>query len=244
MFDLVRRLNSSPPGPSPEGDGNRSAGGGGGGGGGGGTASLENARLGTMHVVNRFYKPVEWTEAGEETGEVGSIEAVEADLVVNFREARRARVLRAEEGTRPGSGSRRLAVWLVGEEVLEVAPESVRAAEAGFLLGAVRGVAGGEDAEHGSCEDAEGGRAPPGAAACSSGGGQDVGERKVSVVCVVGLAHANSIVELCAERGLLSAAERGGMDTEVARAVREREAASGIAELGWEEYDRERERLP
>ena len=49
---------------------------------------------------------------------------MEADLVVNFREARRARVLRAEEGRRPVSGARRLAVWLVGEEALEVAPES------------------------------------------------------------------------------------------------------------------------
>ena len=243
MFDLVRRLNSPPPTPSPEGDGDRSAVHG------GGIASLENARLGTMHVVNRFYRPVEWVEAGAGAGEggqrtapseVGSVEAVEADLVVNFREARRARVLRAEEGARPGSGARRLAVWLVGEEALEVAPESVRAAEGGFLLGAVRGVAGGEDAEQGSREDAGGGQAPPGAAACSGSGGQNGGEREVSVVCVVGLAHANSIVEQCAERGLLSSAERGGTDTEVARAVREREAASGIAELGWEEYDRER----
>ena len=135
-------------------------------------------------------------------------------------------------------------MWLVGEEALEVAPESVRAAEGGFLLGAVRGEAGGVDAEQRSCNDVEGARAPPGAAACSDGGGQSGGEREVSVVCVVGLAHANSIVERCAECGLLSTAERGGTDTEVARAVRERKAASGIAELGWEEYDRERERLP
>ena len=32
--------------------------------------------------------------------------------------------------------------------------------------------------------------------------------------------------------------------SQVARAIREREAASRIAELGWEEYDRERARLP
>ena len=31
---------------------------------------------------------------------------------------------------------------------------------------------------------------------------------------------------------------------QVARAIRERQAASGIAELGWEEFDRERARLP
>ena len=31
---------------------------------------------------------------------------------------------------------------------------------------------------------------------------------------------------------------------QVARAIRERQAASGIAELGWDEYDRERARLP
>ena len=272
MFDLVRRLNSAPRAPAPEGDGwpeplegdgwpeplegdgdrsavdGRRSGGGGGGGGGGGAASLVNARLGTMHVVNRFYRPVEWAQAGEEAGAVGqrtatselcSVEAVEADLVVNFREARRARVLRAEEGTRPGSGARRLAVWLVGEDALEVAPASVRAAEGGFLLGAMCGEAGG-GGEAGR-SDAEGGWTPPAAAACMDGGGLN---QEVSVVCVVGLAHANSIVEQCAERGLLSAAERGGVDTEVARAVRERQAASGIAELGWEDYDRERERLP
>jgi len=52
MFDLVRRLNSE--------DGGSGGGGGDGGSGGGSrTVSLENARLGTMHVVNRFYRPVE-----------------------------------------------------------------------------------------------------------------------------------------------------------------------------------------
>ena len=49
---------------------------------------------------------------------------MEADLVVNLRAARRARVLRAEEGRQPVSGARRLAVWLVGEDALEVAPGS------------------------------------------------------------------------------------------------------------------------
>ena len=83
----------------------------------------------------------------------------------------------------------------------------------------------------------------PGAAASHGGGGKYGGWEGVSAVCVVGLAHANSIVEQCAERGLLSAAERGGVDAEVARAVREREAAAGMAELGWKEYDIERERL-
>ena len=125
MFDLVRRLNledgGGGSGGGGGGGGSGGAGGGGGGGSGGGsrTVSLENARLGTMHVVNRFYRPVEWAEAGAE-----EVATVEADLVVNFREARRARVLRAEEGRRPVSGARRLAVWLVGEDALEVAPES------------------------------------------------------------------------------------------------------------------------
>ena len=46
-----------------------------------------------MHVVNRFYKPVEWATAGE----IGS---VAADQVVNPRQARLARVLAVVEAWR------------------------------------------------------------------------------------------------------------------------------------------------
>ena len=59
-----------------------------------------------------------------------------------------------------------------------------------------------------------------------------------SVVEVVGLAHANPILERCAERGLLSSRERGGIDQEVARAIAERERAAALEPLAWEEYDR------
>ena len=67
MFDLVRRLNledgdgggGSGSGGSGGGGGGGGGGAGGGGGGGSRTVSLERARLGTMHVVNRFYRPVE-----------------------------------------------------------------------------------------------------------------------------------------------------------------------------------------
>ena len=66
-----------------------------------------------------------------------------------------------------------------------------------------------------------------------------------SVVAVVGLAHANPILERCAERGLLSSRERGGIDQEVARAIAERERAAALEPLAWEEYDRQnRKREP
>ena len=55
-----------------------------------------------------------------------------------------------------------------------------------------------------------------------------------SVVAVVGLAHANPILERCAERGLLFARERGGIDQEVARAIAERPRRCARA-LAWEE---------
>ena len=92
-----------------------------------------------------------------------------------------------------------------------VRAEELVATDAGFLTGRVATDASGDD------------EAPGGAA---------------SVVAVVGLAHANPILERCAERGLLSSRERGGIDQEVARAIAERKRAAALEPLAWEEYDR------
>ena len=194
---------------------------------------LVGATFGTMHVVNRCYKPVEWRS----TGEVGR---VTADLVVNPRQARLARVLRAEEGVRPVSGAPRLAIFICGEAALDVAPDSVRPTEGGFLTASARSAAEEVQEEE---KEAHGDAGAAAHASAARDGGADAAAAAVSAVCVVGLAHANGVVARCAEQGLLSAAEQGGVDAEVARALREREAAAGIAELGWEEYDRALERL-
>ena len=100
-------------------------------------------------------------------------------------------------------------MWLRG--VAAVRAKGLAATEAGFLTGSVTVDAPDDD------------EAPGGAA---------------SVVAVVGLAHANPILERCAERGLLSSRERGGIDQEVARAIAERERAAALEPLAWEEYDR------
>ena len=135
-------------------------------------------------------------------------DGVDADVVVDPQGACLAKIERVEESTRP-SGARRVAVWLRGVEAVRA--EELATTNAGFLTG--RTVIDGPD------EDEQ-----PGGAA--------------SVVAVVGLAHANPILERCAERGLLSSRERGGIDQEVARAIAERERAAALEPLAWEEYDR------
>ena len=135
-------------------------------------------------------------------------DGVDADVVVDPRGACLAKIERVEESARP-SGARRVAVWLRGVEAVRA--EGLSATEAGFLTGSITVDAPDDD------------EAPGGAA---------------SVVAGVGLAHANPILERCAERGLLSSRERGGIDQEVARAIAERERAAALEPLAWEEYDR------
>ena len=137
-------------------------------------------------------------------------DGVDADVVVDPRGACLATIERVEESKRP-SGARRVAVWLRGVEAVRA--EELATTDAGFLTGRV-------------ATDASDDEEAPGGAA--------------SVVAVVGLAHANPILERCAERGLLSSRERGGIDQEVARAIAERQRAAALEPLAWEEYDRAR----
>jgi len=138
---------------------------------------------------------------------VGVAGGVDADVVVDPAEARLATVERADEGARP-SGARRVGVWLRGGEA--VSARGLGPTAGGFLAGAA------------------------GAPAASDAA---AAPEPVHVVAVVGLAHANPILERCAERGLRSARERGEMDGEVARAIGEREKAARLANLPWREYD-------
>ena len=136
-------------------------------------------------------------------------DGVDADVVVDPHGACLANIERVEESKRP-SGARRVAVWLRGVEAVRAG--ELATTNAGFLIG--------RTVVDSALDDEE----SPGGAA--------------SVVAVVGLAHANPILERCAERGLLSSRERGGIDQEVARAIAERERAAALEPLAWEEYDR------
>ena len=137
------------------------------------------------------------------------------------------------------SGARRLAVWIIGEESIDVAAQTVRPVEGGFLLGSLSAPRTNEAA---GGRGGDGGRLGANLGANLGGGAanapRDADAARVSAVCVVGLAHANGVLAQCAERGLLSASERGGVDAEVARAIRERTAAACLSELGWDEFDR------
>ena len=179
---------------------------------------LVGAEFATLHAVNRCYAP---------SADDG---AVEADLVVDPAAARAATVLRTDEDTRPVSGDRRLAVWIRGGDAL--APTNVRPTTTGFFVGDVGSASSSTD------DDAREGRA-----IVPRGDSDSNDDAPVTAVCVVGLVHANPILRRCAARGLRSAAERGEVDGEVARAVRERKAAAALADLSWKEYDREFDRV-
>jgi len=140
--------------------------------------ALPGARLCCVHATNRFYSP-----------EGGGTAATErsADLLLDPSSARVARVLRAEEGVRPVTGARRLTVWLEGEDDAEVA--SLRPSARGYLVGEL----GGEARPPEGPDTGAGGAAPT----PSPGPSEDA--RPPLVVCVVGLAHANGVLDRCAE---------------------------------------------
>ena len=164
----------------------------------------------TVHAVNRCY--------------VAEDGRVSADVVVDPRACRVATVERVEEGKRPVSGDRRLAVWLVGGEAREARDLRAAPGGRGYLVGTTAGPRG------------EGTTAAPLAEAARP---RDA-SAPVHVVAVVGLVHANPILARCAARGLRSASERGELDGEVMRAIRERERAARLVDLPWSDYDREK----
>jgi hypothetical protein len=139
--------------------------------GGGSSVNLPGATLGVLHALNKCYY------------EADGAEERRVDVVVG-RVARRVRVDRCEEGTRPVTGRRRLVVHIVGEEEVEVDPHSLRGDPGGFLVGRVSPLRYEPDGR-GEAED-----------------GPRGGEGGARVVCVVGLAHANGVLARCAERRL------------------------------------------
>ena len=227
------------------------------------SSGLLGSTFGTVHAVNRCYAscPVDsldpsakWS-SGQANGEQrkrketagATATVVEADVVVNPSEARLAVVERVEEGTRPVSGDRRVALWIRGLASLEApGPEGgtveLRPTAGGFLAARcqVQGASASGDPRAAGNEpvgrEGDAGSATDGRALVE--GDLTAGDG-ISVVCVVGLVHANPILRRCADRGLRSAAERGETDGEIARAIRERQRAARLENLPWDEYDKE-----
>ena len=163
-------------------------------------AIREGSEICTVHAVNRCYLAS------------GDGATVAADVVVDPTEARVAVVERVEEGARPVSGDRRLAIWLRGGPALEARDLREAPGRRGFLLGR---------------PEPRPSPAPP----------RDL-SAPVHAVAVVGLVHANPLLARCADRNLRSASERGELDGEVMRAILERERAARLADLPWSDYDR------
>ena len=180
---------------------------------------LVNASFGCIFAANRYYAAGTTLKGAVGSGAVGGDadgtkqcdgsaggwgEATDerlADVIVH-PVARRARIVRVEEGTRPVSGARRLSVWIQGEDVLRVDSETLVATDGGYLV--ARTMACSEEwaaavLSSGSLVDQS-----QQAAAASDSNGQCDPENSGSlrVVSVVGLAHANGVLERCIERKL------------------------------------------
>jgi hypothetical protein len=146
---------------------------------------LVGATFGCVFAANRFYAPAGdgWDGDGART----------ADVVLRPL-ARRARVVRAEASTRPVSGARRLEVWIVGEEPLRINADSLCASDRGYLMGKVLPCTEDEYA-NGRCLEPE---APSWGGSGSASASGTPPSRPVRVVSVVGLAHANGVLDRCA----------------------------------------------
>ena len=135
---------------------------------------LVGARFGCLHVANRCY----W---GAPPFGDGEDEERRADVTVH-RAARWARVTKVVEGSRPVSGSRRLSVWITGEESFAVGDDL--APYAGVLHARPLPSDGEAAAAEDEAADAADATGP------------------ARVVAVVGLAHANGVIKRCAQRAL------------------------------------------
>lgn len=185
---------------------------------------LVNATIGCVFAVNRCYTPAGFATrdgamAGIDADRAAGGERV-ADVVLR-PVARRCRIVRAKLSRRPVSGDRKLEVWLQGGEPLALDALSLAPTGGGYLAARVRPSSEEEYAE--SCalladdDDACGGGGGDSDAARTlsrdglEGGAGDVGERRrkddeaVRVVSVVGLAHANGVLDRCAASGLCDA---------------------------------------
>lgn len=143
---------------------------------------LPGATLGCLLAANRYYSNRDGAGTrfaaylgdrdGDEGGDDGDAERRFADLVVH-RRARLATVVSVAEGTRSVSGNRKLTVVIRGEGTVHVDDTTLRAAASGYLV-ASAAPAPDDDTEAWVNDD---------------------DDRPVRAVCVVGLAHANGVLD-------------------------------------------------
>ena len=187
-------------------------------------ASLVGAKFGCLLAANRLYTaggdaPSADSPKQDElrAGNGGSGGERTADVVV-APYAREVTVVRAEEGIRPVTGARRLSVWIEGGDMLAVDPPSLEATGGGFLaarllpidepptdeqLGleiVLEVIASPADSAGGVTQDSWSSPQHPPADVVTAGGTVAATDepRPGKVVCIVGLAHANGIIDRCA----------------------------------------------
>ena len=121
---------------------------------------LADATFGTVVGINRVYAPAPacaLAEEGAAEADDGAADAADAADAAGAAAAawaaprppdrladiilrpvgRMARVVHAEEGVRPVTGSRRVSVWIRGEQPLAIDPDSLAPTTRGFLAGRV-----------------------------------------------------------------------------------------------------------
>jgi hypothetical protein len=171
---------------------------------------LEGATFGCVFAVNRCYTPrgdggvqppseeSVAMEAAEDGGaaELGAATRV-ADVVVRPY-ARRVRIVKAEEGTRPVTGARRMVIYIEGEGALAIDEASLAPTPGGYLAGRVTECT--EEEAFGALKGSSSSRTTTTRAVDDGNAG--VASHPVRVVSVVGMAHANGVLDRCALAGL------------------------------------------
>lgn len=146
--------------------------------------SLVGASFGTIAALNHICSPSEASSpsVSEDSEPCMSSERL-ADIVLE-PVARLARVMDVQEGVRPVTRARLLTLWIEGEDLVHIEPASLQAYGGGFLAGKVLDPVAEEHSDD-----------------CAGFSTQSADEQQtVRVVCVVGLAHANGVIDRCAEQ--------------------------------------------
>jgi len=158
--------------------------------------SLVGATFGCLLSASRLTAPMESTiEDSPDRMLVKGSSSIShgerfADVVVH-RTACMVRVMSCERSSRLVTGAPRLRVRIVADYEFEVHPTSLTATDAGFLVGEAL------DPPIGDLSDAS----SIGPSRSCTGGAIS---QRITVMCIVGLAHANGILEHCAEMNLRS----------------------------------------
>jgi len=142
---------------------------------------LINQTFGCVLTVSRYYSQTV-TEGNE------SINSERVADVVILLTARRARIIKAKQSTRSVMGARQVSIWILGEEPLRLEDASLEVTERGYLAGHAT-----------PCSEAEHAASMTILPEIAADDGSEISSRPIRVVAVVGLAHANGVLDRCAE---------------------------------------------